>query len=104
MARVDFMPFTAAEIPIGKRFNIEGTRLLWEVRLNEEHLFYTLYLRDQDNVLLYTTKITYGVDLLSAIHSLSISKLIQALDFTGANDTVTPDNFGNPVKIYVQDQ
>ncbi len=104
MARVDFMPFTPEEIPIGKRFNIEGTRLLWEIRLNEEHQFYTLYLRDQDGVLIYTMKVVYGIDLLNAIASLEITKLIKAFDFTGANDTVTPENFNNPVKIYVLDQ
>jgi len=100
MPQADYLPFDAAEIPIGKRFSIGGQQYLYEITKNETHGYFILAIKNAEGEVLYTTRVNYDNDLLHAIVTLGISRLLKAYDFTGENQTVTFENLGNPVKIY----
>jgi len=101
MALVDYMPFVAAEVPSSKQFVIDGQQYTYRIEYNETFDFYSMIVSDAAGEVLYTTRIVYDLDLLHAIVTLGIERLIKAFDFTSENTAVDSSNFGDPVKVYV---
>ena len=81
----DFLQFDADEIPVEKNFVIEGAEYKFLMQYNEQGDFYTLTIKDLDDNILITNKLTYLSPVNdSVIEGLSIvSKII-------------PVNYDNP--------
>jgi hypothetical protein len=81
----DFLQFDSTEIPVEKNFVIEGNEYKFLMQYNEQGDFYTLTIKDLDDNILITNKLTYLSPINdSVIEGLSIvSKII-------------PVNYDNP--------
>ncbi len=107
MATFDFLPILASEIPIEKDFTIGNSTLSWLFRYNETHNFYTVEIRDEEENLLYTTKLTYASDIVNAVvEGLNISQYvvpINILELTQnlalQNQTVNSESLGNTILL-----
>jgi hypothetical protein len=106
----DYLPLTHSEVPVQKTFTI-GNTYVFEFYYNTSHDFYTMYIRDEDENLLYTTKVVYGNSLYHAVvDGLELSQDIIPFDIQDliseksiANDSVNSENLDNPVRIYLVD-
>ena len=103
MAERSFMPVTADEIPVSKTFVIDGQQYLWEFHYNSTHDFYTVIIKDDVGDIIYVTKIVLDVNILHAKVDLGIISEIVPRDFTLQSLRIGEDEFGDPVKIYVED-
>jgi hypothetical protein len=83
MIQYNYLPLTPDEVPVQKIFTIGEVTYKFEFWYNTENDFYTVYIRDVDDKLLYTSKLCYGLSMVHAI--------IDGLDFP---DEIIPFNFG----------
>lgn len=89
MPDFEYLPLTAAEVPIEKDFTIGDSTYAWLFRYNETFDFYTLEIRDEDDVILYTTKLTYASDIVNAVvEGLNISKVIVPINILELTQTL----------------
>ena len=103
-----YMPLTASEIPVQKTFTI-GNTYVFEFYYNEAYDFYTMYIRNEEETLLYTCKVVYGNSLYHAVvDRLELNKLIVPFDIQDIittksieNTSVNSDNLDNPVRLYL---
>lgn len=81
----DFLSFTVDEIPVEKNFVIEGNEYKFLMQYNTHHDFYTMTIKDLDNNILITNKLTY----LSAIND----SVIEGLNIVSK---IIPVNYDDP--------
>jgi len=106
-----YLPLTASEVPVQKTFTI-GNTYVFEFWYNETYDFYTMYIKDEDENLLYTCKVVYGSSLYHAVvDGLELNKLIVPFDIQDIissksieNTSVNSDNLDNPVRLYLIDE
>ena len=99
-----YMPLLASEGNVSKIFTIDEQEYVWELWYNATHDFYTLYAKDLEGNVLYTTKVVMENDILHAAvpADLAITSSIEARDYSGADNTkVDSSNLGDPVRIYI---
>jgi len=60
------MPYTLDEIPVEKIFKIDNTQFTYRIEHNETKDFYSLYVLDDENVILYSSKLVFDNDALHA--------------------------------------
>ena len=60
------MPYTVEEVPIEKIFEIDNTQFTYRVVYNKTKDFYSLYVLDDENNILYTSKLVFDNDALHA--------------------------------------
>jgi hypothetical protein len=78
---LDYLTFTADEIPCKKVFDIDGEIYGIEIFYNDVFDFYTMYIYDNDNNLLFSTKLNYLTDALNAVcDGLNINRRIVPLN------------------------
>jgi len=105
----EYLPVTHAECPVSKIFTVGESVYTYEFKHNARHDFYTLTIKDADDVTLYTTKIVYGCPIVHAIvDGLEIDFDIVALNlddiFTPyriADTTVNKTNLDTTVRLYI---
>lgn len=93
----DFLQFDSTEIPVEKNFVIEGNEYKFLMQYNEQGDFYTLTIKDLDDNILITNKLTYLSPVNdSVIEGLNIvSKIIPVnYDNPDLEVEVNKDNFG----------
>ena len=97
------LPYTLNEIPIAKVFDIDDTTFTYEIQYNNNFDFYTLYVKDESDNIIYSTKLVYGND---AFHAFDISKRpdkrLKPYNVIETIDLYNEDNF-DKVKLYVID-
>jgi len=81
----DFLQFDSSEIPVEKNFVIEGTEYKFLMQYNEYGDFYTLTIKDLNDKILITNKLTY----LSPIND----SVIEGLNI---KSKIIPVNYDNP--------
>jgi hypothetical protein len=81
----DFLQFDSTEIPVEKNFVIEGNEYKFLMQYNEQGDFYTLTIKDLDDNILITNKLTY----LSPVND----SVIEGLDIVSK---IIPVNYDNP--------
>jgi len=104
----EFLPLTTDEIPVQKTFTL-GNTYVFEFYYNERHDFFTMYIYDEDETLLYTTKVVYGNSLYHAVvDGLELNQSIIPFDIQDLltpnaidSDSVNSDNLDDPVRLYL---
>ena len=81
----DYLQFDSAEIPVEKNFVIEGNEYKFLMQYNEQGDFYTLTIKDLDDNILITNKLTY----LSPVND----SVIEGLNI---KSKIIPVNYDNP--------
>lgn len=81
----DFLQFDSTEIPVEKNFVIEGNEYKFLMQYNSQGDFYTLTIKDLDDNILITNKLTY----LSPIND----SVIEGLNIVSK---IIPVNYDNP--------
>ena len=81
----DFLQFDSIEIPVEKNFVIEGTEYKFLLQYNSFGDFYTLTIKDLNDKILITNKLTY----LSPIND----SVIEGLNI---KSKIIPVNYDNP--------
>lgn len=81
----DFLQFDADEIPVEKNFVIDGTEYKFLMQYNEQGDFYTLTIKDLNDNILITNKLTY----LSPVND----SVIEGLNI---KSKIIPVNYDNP--------
>lgn len=109
MISYDYLPVTFDELPVSKIFDM-GTDYMFEFVYNTRIDRITMYIRDTEGVLLYSTRVTYGSKLYHAVvegleldHDLVAMNLDDVVSSRAIDDSgsVTDENFGSTVKIYL---
>jgi len=81
---------------------LEGTEYTLELRENTRKGFFTFGLAREETPEISQRKITYGEDLLAGVDDPIIARYhLVALDLSGKEDRVTPDNLGRTVHLYL---
>jgi len=104
----NYLPLTVGEVPVQKTFTV-GNTYTFNFYYNERNDFYTMYILDEDETILYTTKIVYGNSLYHAVvDGLELNQDIIPFDI---QDLLTPnaiestsvnsENLGDPVRLYL---
>ena len=98
----DYLPYTAEEIPVKKIFILDETEYTYQVNYNSTLDFYTLYILDNEDNILFTNKLVYDNDslLYSSPFLSPLDKQIIPFDFAGGNVRLQVSNFGI-VKLYL---
>jgi hypothetical protein len=107
MAVFEFLPVSSEEIPIEIDFTIGSSTYSYLFRYNETYDFYTVEIRNENDELIYTTKLTYASDLINAVvEGLTISQIvvpINLLELTQnialQNQKVNKESFGKTVLL-----
>ena len=81
----DFLQFDSTEIPVEKNFVIEGNEYKFLMQYNEQGDFYTLTIKDLNDDILITNKLTY----LSPVND----SVIEGLNIASK---IIPVNYDNP--------
>ena len=81
----DYLQFDSTEIPVEKNFVIEGNEYKFLMQYNEQGDFYTLTIKDLDDNILITNKLTY--------HSPVNDSVIEGLNI---KSKIIPVNYDNP--------
>lgn len=103
MAEVLILPYVSTEIPIGKVFDINNIEYTYQIEYNELYDFYTMTIKNQDDEIIYTTKLVYGNDALHAISTASaIGKKIIPYTLKEKILNYNQDSF-DKVSLYVVD-
>ena len=77
---LDYLPVTNAELPVEKIFDI-GNEYTFEFIYNSRMDRVTMYIKDEDDNILYTTLIVYGAPLYHAVVSgIELNQDIVAFD------------------------
>jgi len=63
-----YLPYTLNEIPIAKVFDINDTDYTYQIEYNSNFDFFTMTVKDENDNILYTTKLVYGNDALHAMN------------------------------------
>ena len=103
-----YIPVTYSEIPVQKTFTV-GNTYVFEFFYNETYDFFTMYIRDEDENLLYTTRVVYGNSLYHAVvDGLELDSFIVPFDiqdiiseFSIDNTDVNSENLDDPVRLYL---
>jgi len=104
---LEFLPLDQEELPVSKSFTI-GNTYTFLYRENVKHNRIYCEIRDQDDNILYTTRLIYAGELIHAVvEDLELSDPIIPFniddllsDQLGDESTVEPDNL-DKVKQYV---
>lgn len=111
MINLTYLPITTSEIPVQKTFTL-GNTYIFEFYYNETYDFFTMYIRDENENLLYTCKVVYGNSLYHAVvDGLELNQLIVPFDIQDIistksieNTRVNYNNLDNPVRLYLADE
>lgn len=78
---LEYFPFTHDELPVKKVFEVNGTNYSLEIRYNDVFDFYSIYVYDGDDNLLFSAKLNYLTDALDAVcEELKIGRHIVPLN------------------------
>lgn len=78
---IEYLPFTQDELPCRKYFEIDDAIYGIEISYNDVGDFYTMYIYDADDNLLFTTKLSYLTNAIDAVcGNLTISSEIVPLN------------------------
>lgn len=99
----NFIPIKASEVPVSFNFTIDGESLVWEFMFNERNDFYSVLIKDDNDVVIYTSKVILDNDILHAGIVLRIANQVVPRDAqTGETLRVGEDELGNPVNLYIE--
>jgi len=93
----DFLQFDSTEIPVEKNFVIEGNEYKFLMQYNEQGDFYTLTIKDLNDHILITNKLTYLSPVNdSVIEGLNIASKIIPVNYDNPDSEVEVNkaNFG----------
>ncbi|HMW08370.1 MAG TPA: hypothetical protein PKL30_19245 [Leptospiraceae bacterium] len=93
----DFLQFDSTEIPVEKNFVIEGNEYKFLMQYNEQGDFYTLTIKDLNDDILITNKLTYLSPVNdSVIEGLNIASKIIPVNYDNPDSEVEVNkaNFG----------
>jgi len=104
---LEFLPLDESELPVEKIFTFDK-QYVFRFRKNESHDRIYCEIRDTDDNILYTTRLTYGANLIHAIvKNLDIDDFITPFDIDDLvtdneidDMEVTPENLDR-IKLYV---
>jgi len=104
---LEFLPLDESELPVQKTFTFDK-KYLFRFRENVSHDRIYCEIRNTDDEILYTTRLTYGSNLIHAtVDGLDIEEIIMPYDiaeFSAGNDiedmTIVPGNLTEK-KLYV---
>ena len=88
---VEYFPFTHDEVPVEKIFDIDGKEFIIEFNYNDRYDFYTLTIKDLDESIIISFKLTYLVNAINVNVDGKILKKIIPFDFTQED---------NPIPLY----
>lgn len=85
---IDYLPFSHDELPCRKYFEIDDTVYGVEIAYNDIGDFYTMYIFDPDDNLLFSTKLSYLTGVIDAVcENLDISsKIVPLNELDAANE------------------
>lgn len=101
-----YVPFTFEELPVKKMVELDSNIYGIEIKYNEYGKFFTILLTDENDVILYSTKLVYGKNVFDRIKGLPNVILIPVNMDDVESDKIltteiTVENFGKEVKLYV---
>ena len=97
-----YMPFFKNEIPVIKTFTIDELEYQYQIDYNEMADFYTLSVKDENETIIYSTKLVMGGDALHVAHPLTgISSRIIPRTIKKVIDYLSAETF-DEVRIYVE--
>ena len=107
----EYIPVSFSEIPVSKIFDI-GNDYTFEFIYNKKIDRITMYIKDDDDLVLYSTLIVYGSQLYHAVVSgIELNQYLVAFNisdlltgFSIESEEVTSSSFGDTVKIYLLDK
>lgn len=82
-----YMPYSKTELPVIKTFKIDGIEYQYQIDYNATADFYTLTVKDENETIIYTTKLVMGNDAMHAGHTR-----------TGIASGIIPRNFNKVIK------
>lgn len=104
---LEYLPLASAELPVSKIFNIGDESYIFLFRKNTRANRIYCEIRDEDDNILYTTRLVYAADLIHAVvEGLTYDAPIRPFNINGLltdrtlDTEVTPDNLDR-VKMYV---
>jgi hypothetical protein len=107
---LDYLPVTYDELPVSKIFDI-GNDYMFEFVHNPRIDRVSMYIRDTEGTLLYTTRITYGrklnhatvegLELNQDIYAINLDDVVSDLTLDSSLTVVASGTFGDPVKLYL---
>ena len=105
---MDYLPVAPSEVPVKKTFAIGGNSYKYEFRYNSRFDFYTCYIYDINDVLLYSAKVIYGNSLIHAqVDGLTVAfeivpfNIDQFFSEYMLDTTVNAANLDSRVKLFI---
>ena len=109
MISIDYLPINPDEVPIQKIFTIGDKTYKFDFWYNSENDFYTVYIKDMLDNILYSTRLTYGSAIVNAVVSgLDIPYQVFPFNFNQlftsiilGFDSVKKENLDTSVRLYI---
>jgi hypothetical protein len=108
VANYQSLPILATEIPIEKDFTIGGQTYSWRFQYNETFDFYTVEIYDEDETLLYTTKLVYGGDIQNAVlENFRLANIVAPINLRDfqpiplQNQKVNKESLGTTIQLLI---
>lgn len=111
MIVLNYLPLIFDEIPVEKTFTL-GDTFLYEFKYNTRNDFFSLLIKDEEDNILYSTKLIYGGSAYHAVvDNLGLNKLIvpfNVADLLTSNtiddQSVNAENLNTRVRLYLLDE
>ena len=106
---LEYLPITFDEMPVEKNFTIGLLTYTFLFQYNTTYDFFTMTIKDENENILYITKLVYGSSLYHAVvDDLEIEQLLYCFNMDDllttkqlGYDNVDADNLDNPVRLYL---
>lgn len=66
---IEYLPVSKDEMPVQKKFVIDGTTYGFEFRYNDRYDFYTVIISDANDTILHSTRVNYMTNLIDVVNS-----------------------------------
>ena len=97
-----YMPFIKDEIPVIKTFKIDDIEYQYQIEYNSTADFYTMTVKDENETIIYTTKLVMEGDALHVAHPiLNMSSKIIPRNTKKVIQYLNAETFDD-VRLYVE--
>ena len=108
MYTYDYLPITKEECPVSKLFAVGETVYIFEFIYNDYSDTFSVILKDTDENILYSTRLTYWAAFVNAlVDALDMAFVMVPVnlddiftDYKISDQTVNGENLGKTVQIY----
>jgi hypothetical protein len=104
----DYIPISKSECPVSKYMTLDNVVYIFSFFYNTYSDTFSVVIKDADENVLYSTRLTYGANLINAVVNgldliyafipMNLDDLFTELQID--DQTVNGDNMGNTVNLY----